>query len=97
MLQDVHWSSGFGYFPTYAIGNMYNAMYYKAMAKSFDIDEAVKSGDFAKINSWMRDNVFKKADVLSPKDWLKDITGETFSPKAFLEYLEQKYSKLYEL
>ena len=97
VLQDVHWSSGFGYFPTYAIGNMYNAMYYKAMAKSFDIDEAVKSGDFAKINSWMRDNVFKKADVLSPKDWLKDITGETFSPKAFLEYLEQKYSTLYEL
>ena len=97
ILQDVHWSSGFGYFPTYAIGNMYNAMYYKKMSESFNIDEAVRAGDFAKINEWMKENVFKKADTLSPKDWLKDITGKTFSPDSFLDYLEEKYSKLYEL
>ena len=27
VLQDVHWTSGFGYFPSYALGNAYNAMY----------------------------------------------------------------------
>ena len=97
ILQDVHWSSGFGYFPTYAVGNMYNAMYYKTMSESFDIDEAVRSGDFAKINGWMKENVFKSADILSPKDWLFKITGKSFSPDAFLDYLEEKYSKLYEL
>src|SRR5574344_1702939 len=31
VLQDVHWASGFGYFPAYALGNIYNAMYYNRM------------------------------------------------------------------
>ena len=97
ILQDVHWASGFGYFPTYAIGNMYNAMYCKTMAAAFDVDEAIRAGDFAKINGWMRDKVFAKANILSPKDWLKDITGESFSPKAFLDYIEEKYTELYGL
>ena len=39
MLQDVHWTFGMGYFPTYAIGNFYNAMYYNEMKKALDIAE----------------------------------------------------------
>ena len=97
ILQDVHWSGGFGYFPAYAVGNMYNAMYFNTMKKELDIDSLVRSGDFGTINAWMRDNVFALADRLSPKDWLKKITGGVFSPAAFLDYLEEKYTALYEL
>ena len=97
ILQDVHWAGGFGYFPAYAVGNMYNAMYFNTMKKELDIDTLVRSGDFGTINAWMRDNVFALADRLSPKDWLKKITGGVFSPAAFLDYLEEKYTALYEL
>ena len=97
ILQDVHWSSGFGYFPAYAVGNMYNAMYFKKMQADFDVSSAVRSGDFGKINGWMKDHVFAKADRLSPKEWLSEITGGAFSPNDFLDYLEEKYSALYEL
>ena len=44
VLQDVHWTSGFGYFPTYALGNMYNSMYAARMRKEIDVDEAVAAG-----------------------------------------------------
>ena len=97
VLQDVHWSSGFGYFPTYALGNMYNAMYYNRMKTELDIGKTVGSGDFASLNSWMSRNVFAKANLLAPKDWIKDITGREFTPVDFLDYLEEKYSEIYDI
>ncbi len=95
VLQDVHWTSGFGYFPTYSIGNMYNAMYYNRMKNEIDIDAAVGSGDFKTINGWMKDNVFAKANRLAPADWIKDITGRDFTPEDFLEYITEKFSRIY--
>lgn len=97
VLQDVHWTSGFGYFPTYALGNMYNAMYYNKMAAEFDLPAAVLAGDFSKINGWMKENVWAKADRLAPKEWLSQITGRDLTPDDFLDYLEAKYSEIYEL
>ena len=97
ILQDVHWTGGFGYFPSYSLGNCYNAMYYRRMKKELPMDELIEKGDLNTIKEWLKKNVFAKANVLSPKEWLKDITGETLSPKAFLEYLNEKYADIYEL
>lgn len=97
ILQDVHWSSGFGYFPTYALGNIYNAMYINEMKKDFNLSEAIFNGDFDKINKWMKEHVWEKADRLEPKTWIKDITGRNFTAKDFLDYLEEKYTEIYEL
>lgn len=95
VLQDVHWTWGYGYFPTYALGNMYNAMYYNRLAKEVDIDHEVRSGNIACINSWMAENVFKNACCLTPKEWIRDITGREITPDDFLDYLEAKYGDLY--
>lgn len=97
VLQDVHWASGFGYFPTYAIGNFYNAMYYNRMKEEVAVDEAIREGNFEPVNSWMKEHVWAKADRLSPQEWIKDITGREFTPVDFLDYLESKYSAIYEL
>ena len=96
VLQDVHWSSGFGYFPSYAIGNAYNAMYSEKLKRDIDFYGAIRKGDFALINGWMKENVFKKANRLSPKEWIKDLTGEALTPKYFIEYLNKKYADIYE-
>ena len=96
-LQDVHWTSGFGYFPTYAIGNFYNAMYYNRLKEEVDVSAAIREGNFAPLNDWMIGHVFDRADRLSPKEWIKDITGREFTPVDFLDYLEAKYSELYGL
>ena len=97
VLQDVHWTSGFGYFPTYALGCMYNAMYYARMQEEIDVDAAVRKGDFTVINDWMAEHVWKKADRLSPGEWILDITGRELTPDDFLDYLEEKYSKIYDI
>ena len=97
ILQDVHWTSGFGYFPSYAIGNCYNAMYLKRLEKELPFKELILKGDFKTINQWMKDNVFIHANVLTPKEWIKELTGESLSPKAFLEYLNNKYKEIYKL
>ena len=97
VLQDVHWTSGFGYFPSYAIGNCYNAMYLKRLEKELPFKELILKGDFKTINQWMKDNVFVHANVLTPKEWIKELTDESLSPKAFLEYLNNKYKEIYRL
>ena len=35
VLQDIHWSSGFGYFPSYTLGNLYSAQIYSALRKHY--------------------------------------------------------------
>ena len=97
VLQDVHWTFGFGYFPTYAIGNFYNSMYYKELEKAMDVDATVAAGDFKKLNGWMKEHVFARADLVEPKQWIREITGRDLTPDDFLDYLEEKYSKIYEL
>ena len=95
ILQDVHWASGFGYFPAYALGNLYNAMYYTRMQQDLDIGKEAASGNFSAINRWMQDHVFARADQLDAKTWIREITGRELTPKDFLDYLEEKYGRLY--
>ena len=95
ILQDVHWASGFGYFPTYALGNMYNAMYYNRMAEDFDIEGTVGAGRFDVMNDWMREHIWKRADRTDAKTWIREITGRDFTPDDFLDYIGKKYSAIY--
>jgi carboxypeptidase Taq len=46
-LQDIHWSGGLvGYFPTYALGNMYAAQFFEsARAALGDLDAQFAGGD----------------------------------------------------
>lgn len=97
ILQDVHWADGFGYFQAYAIGNMYNAMYYNRMKEEIDIENAVAAGKFDQINTWMKDHVFRKANYLAPGEWILDITERSFTPDNFLDYLTEKYTAIYRL
>ena len=96
-LQDSHWTSDFGYFPTYALGNLYGAMFATSIREQFDLDEAILDGDFATINAWMAEHVFRRADRLTADQWILEITGRPLSVEDFLAYLEEKYSVLYGL
>lgn len=97
ILQDVHWSGGFGYFPTYALGNAYNAMYFERMSEDFDVLKAIQHGHIDDVNTWMKAHVFKKASLLNPDDWIRELTGRTLDPEPYLNYLETKYSEIYDL
>jgi carboxypeptidase Taq len=96
ILQDVHWSYGeFGYFPSYAMGNLYGAQLLAAMKKDINVDEELKSGNLSKIHVWLKDMVHQHGSLYLPKDLIKKATGESLNPKYFINYLTEKYNKIY--
>ena len=97
-LQDVHWSGiSYGYFPSYALGNAYGAQILRTMEKDFDVFAAVRAGELTKIRDWLTEKVFSIASISTPDEWIRAITGEPLNPDYFLDYLEDKFTKLYEL
>lgn len=98
-LQDIHWSMGaFGYFPTYTLGNLYAAQLLDAMQKELgDVDEIISSGDWSSMLTWLRNNIHSKGSVMEPSQLIESATGSPPSPEPFLNYVEEKYSKLYKL
>ena len=98
ILQDIHWAGGmFGYFPTYALGSAYAAQIYNQMKQELDIESILKEDNLEKINHWLKEKVHKFAGSKTPKEILVDITGEEFNPKYYIEYLKDKYSKIYKI
>ncbi|MCH5197964.1 MAG: hypothetical protein J1E34_03560 [Oscillospiraceae bacterium] len=94
-LQDVHWTGMFGYFPSYALGNAYGAQILNTMKKDFDVFGAIKEGDLGKIADWLTKNVFSIASLKTPDEWINAITGESLNVNYYLDYLEDKFSKIY--
>ena len=97
-LQDVHWAGiYFGYFPSYALGNAYGAQILRTMKKDFDVDAAVAAGELGKIRDWLTEKVFSIASLSTPDEWIRAITGEGLNVNYYLDYLEEKFTKLYGL
>jgi carboxypeptidase Taq len=96
-LQDIHWSIGLvGYFPSYALGNLYAAQFAERMEKDLGgIDALVERGEHARLLDWLRAKVHSKGSLLTPSEILSEATGAVLSPKPFLGYLERKYAGIY--
>ena len=91
VMQDVHWYSGaFGYFPSYALGNLYGAQILHCMKKELPFDELLTKGDLLPILKWFKEKDFAY-DYLNPKDWIIKVTGEEMNPKYFIDYLKDKF------
>jgi carboxypeptidase Taq len=97
VLQDVHWSMGaFGYFPSYALGNLYGLQFWQKLSADLPrTEQAVGRGDFGDIHGWLQENIYRWGKRLEPPELLRKITGETLSVAPFLSYLETKYTELY--
>ncbi|CAB4870002.1 unannotated protein [freshwater metagenome] len=98
-LQDVHWAFGeFGYFPTYAIGNIVSAQLWRALRRAQpDVDAAIARGDCEPVRDWLREHVHRFGRRLDPPELLLQATGEKLDPTPLLEDLRAKYSELYGL
>ena len=97
-LQDVHWCGyGFGYFPSYALGNAYGAQILHRMREDLDFDACMRAGDLKTVGDWLKEHVFSIASLTTPDEWIRAITGEGLNPQYYLDYLEEKYSEVYGL
>jgi carboxypeptidase Taq len=96
-LQDVHWSVGlFGYFPTYALGNLYAAQFTRTMENQLGpAAQLIREGHTDQILNWLRQNIHRHGRVFPPGELCRRVTGESLNPGYFLEYLNRKYAEVY--
>ena len=98
VLQDVHWSSGFGYFPSYTLGNLYSAQIYATLRQQYsNFDERLASGDTAFILEWLRNKMYVFGVIYQPVTLMERVTGETPNPEFFTRYLTSKFEAIYQL
>ena len=98
LMQDVHWYCGLiGYFPSYAIGNAYASQIYNTMKKDFDIEKALENQELNKITDWLGEKIHKYGKLKDTPEIIKEVTGEELNPKYYIDYLKEKYSKIYEI
>jgi len=98
-LQDVHWSHGsFGYFPTYSLGSFYAAQFF-AHANKTDpqLGEKMEKGNTSDLLQWLRQRIHGYGRILNSEGICKIATGETLNVQYFLDYLLDKYSRIYEI
>jgi carboxypeptidase Taq len=97
-LQDMHWSDGaIGYFPSYAIGTIYAVQIYNQMMSDDKIFDSFKSGKFDLILKSLRDNVHIHGKKYSAEEIITKFCKSGLNSKEYLKYLEEKYTKLYEI
>jgi carboxypeptidase Taq len=98
LMQDTHWGLGyFGYFPSYALGNVYSGQQLAMLKKDMpDWNQQVAKGNFQAIRQWLATNIHSYGNLYDPPDLIKKIAGEEINVKHYLSYLNGKYSNLYE-
>ena len=99
VLQDVHWSRpGFGYFPTYALGNLYAAQFYEtAVTQNTTIIDEMAQGRTDSLVAWLVENIHQHGKKYTPRELVQRVTGQPLDHAAFIRYATTKFSDIYGL
>ncbi len=97
VMQDTHWASGlYGYFPSYALGNIYDGQILAALtAAQPNWRTEVGQGNLGAVNTWLKENIHSRGDLYDPEELIQLATGNTLDSAPFIAYLNEKYSRLY--
>ncbi len=96
-LQDIHWSMGaFGYFPTYALGNLVSAQLFDIAKNEIpNLEARIAAGSFGELLDWLRENVHRHGRKRTATRILNDVTGTDLSADNWLAYIRRKYGEVY--
>jgi carboxypeptidase Taq len=91
-LQDIHWSSGMiGSFCTYTIGNVMAAQLFETAVRDARIVQGLDSGDYAPLNHWLREAVWRHGRRFTREEILAQATGRGLDPAPYLAHLAARY------
>ena len=96
VLQDVHWSGGgFGYFPTYSLGNVISLQIWERVREEIpDLEEQFERGEFGALREWLRENLHRYGRKFTPQETLRRATGSPLDVGPYVRYLEDKVEEL---
>ncbi|MCE2432189.1 MAG: carboxypeptidase M32 [Candidatus Latescibacteria bacterium] len=96
-LQDIHWSGGgIGYFPTYALGNLYAAQFFEqARQEVGDLDPQFAEGVFDPLKNWLTEKIYSQGQRYRANELIEVVTGKPLSHEPLMRHLRAKYEPLY--
>jgi len=97
VMQDTHWASGlYGYFPSYAIGNIYSGQITAAITRDMpEWRQNLSQGELGPVNNWLKTSIHTNGDLYDPEELIEKATGSRLDAQPYLQYLNQKYRTLY--
>ncbi len=91
-LQDIHWAmGGFGYFPTYTLGNLNASQLFAAACREDSVRLAVEEASYRPLLEWLKTHVHEAGATLSPPRIIRDATGTEPDAEAHLQHLRERY------
>ena len=98
-LQDIHWSAGlFGYFPTYALGNMYGAQFFEQADKELGgVHAQFAQGEFLPLKNWLNERIHSQGKRYRAAELVKQVTGKELSHEPLIRHLHSRFDSLYGL
>jgi carboxypeptidase Taq len=99
VLQDIHWTRpSFGYFPTYALGNLYAAQFLEAAtAQRPAVATDLAAGQTGELLDWLRVNIHAHGRKFLPSELVERATGRPLDHHAFVRYATTKFGEVYAL
>lgn len=93
VLQDIHWSSGeLGYFPTYALGNLYAASLFAAARRQLPgLEDAIARGELSVLREWLREQVHAQGYRLRAEALVTQVTGRGLTDEDFLAAMRARH------
>lgn len=97
VLQDIHWSAGLvGYFPTYALGNIFASQLFEQAQKDLgDLSPQFARGEFRVLLDWLRTHVHHHGNRYSSRDLVAKITGRPIDVQPLANHLRDKLLPIY--
>ena len=95
-LQDIHWSmGGFGYFPTYTLGNLAGSQLWQAAHQDLpNLHSALDQREYHPLLNWLRQKVHTHGRRYLAGELIRRATGKPLDPEAHLTILETKVKEL---
>jgi len=99
VLQDIHWAAGLiGYFPTYALGNLYAAQFMEQMRRDLpDLDPRLARGELGVVKAWLNRNIHRHGRAWPAQELCRRVTGAALSAEPLMRHLRAKCAEVYGL
>ena len=99
VLQDILWpDAAIGYFPTAILGNTYSTIILDRMKQDIDFEDSIRKGNFELIKEWNTEHIWKIIGLYDSPTLMENFLGASaINGESYTKYLNDKYSKIYNL
>src|SRR3954464_4786101 len=99
VLQDVHWAGGtFGYFPTYALGNVIAGQLWDRIIREMpDVEAQIARGELMGLREWLRENLHRQGNKFLPRELIERVVGGPVDVQPYVNQLRQRAAEIYDV